>query len=396
MAYSTILVIAPLVAAGQAVVRDLQDLHANVFYGNAEGQQENNTETLKSLAEWLSAQREANRVAKSDSFEALTGQPSFSERIGILEIDKHVPSKGEMRRSANPDRVIVAIEKINQIRCNNLSVMAFFHSQFHTPKIGDFDNNEDTTVGQLFAARARLLEIPRSEACESGELSVNETVVLNYFDDRGRRMGHTSHQIEFNNGYSSKPIVLCWISGIKADTASSDLLMRVDPENVTPDGFTLKISTKRASNIMDGLKSAAPVSGFLSGFKLALPSVGVVPPQLRLEIGWFAYSPDHPHVTSGRSEFTKRGHHSLAGYMPSQRVTFPQGMFQGRRPFVFAGFNLLEFNHQTDIRAEIVRSDVTTEGMKVALNAWLDTDCYLAGISWFAFDEKFFKYRLPQ
>ena len=82
--------------------------------------------------------------------------------------------------------------------------------------------------------------------------------------------------------------------------------------------------------------------------------------------------------------------------MPSQRVTVPRGMFEGRRPYVFAGYSLLEFNHQTDIRAEIVKSDVTTEGMKVALNAWSDTDCYLAGISWFAFDKNFYKYRVPE
>ena len=104
-AYPTYLVIiAPLLAAGQALARDLHDLHANTFYGNAEDQQENIAETRKSLTEWFSAQREASNKGKSNTFEGLTGEPSMGERFGILEIDNHESVRQEMRPSANPDR----------------------------------------------------------------------------------------------------------------------------------------------------------------------------------------------------------------------------------------------------------------------------------------------------
>ncbi len=382
-----LVIITPLVAAGQALAHDLHDLHANIFYGNAEDQQENIAETRKSLMEWFSVQHEASDKTESNTFEGLTGELSIGERFGILEIGKDKPVKQEMRSSVSPDLVIVAIDKMAQTRRNNLSVVAFFDSQSRTPKICDYSKNTNTSENQLLAARARLLELPRSQACESGEVSVNEPLAYNYVDDRARPMGCTSHQIKFKNGYSSKPVVVCWFSGMKAMTGSSDLLLRVDSENVSPDGFTLKISAKR-NTIMNGNMDPLSI--------IALQVGAVIPTQLQVKITWFAYSPDHPHVTSGRSEFTKRGHHSLDGYMPSERVTFPQGMFEGRRPYVFAGYSLLEFNHQTDIRAEIIKSDVTTEGMKVALNARSDTDCYLAGISWFAFDEKFYKYRVPE
>ena len=119
----------------------------------------------------------------------------------------------------------------------------------------------------------------------------------------GSYLGHTSHQIRFNNGYSSKPVVVCWFSGMKATTRSSDLLVRVDAEDVSQNGFTLKVSVKRGNSM----------NGNMEGLSITISPTGVViSTQLRLEIEWFAYLPDHPHVTSGRSELTKRGHHSIS------------------------------------------------------------------------------------
>jgi hypothetical protein len=98
---------------------------------------------------------------------------------------------------------------------------------------------------------------------------------------------------------------------------------------------------------------------------------------------WIAYPKFKAGVTSGADDTVKYRDWSPAHAENGRKVAFNAGY--DRPPKVYIAVNRLDFDNATDVRFRAAASKVNAQGFQWNVNAWDDTLCYGAGVSWIAF-----------
>ncbi|KAF4950594.1 hypothetical protein FSARC_13129 [Fusarium sarcochroum] len=334
----------PTLVNFEAVISDLQDLSANILYGDDDDQRAGLQAFIASAKEWTSVFDKANNFFKTE--------PVFfdiHDHIGVAEVFNRALMTQNAPRGLNWDQVVMAFEKIDLDNQRLYSLIARKDEQHGVPTIETYRDPNAMPIG----ARARMLELPKSHACEFGRVNNgNRSRVGEYYEI----------PINFANEYASDPKVVCWLEGFQVNQ-SMNLRVRAEIDRVTKNGCVVRMG---------------------SWIDTELHHIDVV---------WFAHAADHPHIVSGRGSRFKYGKHSDE-WAPYVSVDFPTDKFPKRRPHVFLAISLLDMDHQFYSRCELRATNVTQLGIKISMDAWLDTYCYQADFTYLAFDDNFFGYQL--
>ncbi|KAM0421184.1 hypothetical protein ACHAPT_011076 [Fusarium lateritium] len=336
----------PLLAMGDSLHTDLQDLCANIHYGDFEDQQENLKEAIISLNQWTTQLEQTQRTSME-----FNSAMDMCDHLGLAEMLIHELQPTEARPKMDFEQVVMGFEKIDLLNNGTYSVRA----------IRDLSNKKaliDTYPGsdkiKPLNVTVRMLELPRSHISEFGRVEL---------DKSNPALLRTRVPVTFSNRYSSQPKVICWFEGLEVGH-KENIRIRTWAESITNEGCVIALEGWYTTDVR------------------------------HLEVCWFAHSADHPHVVSGYHSIVKRGFHSNHTWGPFQRVSFPEGKFPKRRPHVFAALSILDLNRLYNARCQVGISGVTQTGMRIALSPWWDTDCYQADCTWLAFDEDFYKNHL--
>ncbi|KAF4459834.1 nucleoside-diphosphate-sugar epimerase [Fusarium albosuccineum] len=335
-AFDTV-ILGPVVTAGKALACDLQDLFANIFYGDHDDQKESLAELVASVNQWIGDFKAAEMI-----YQTATSTIPIRNRIGIVDTTGHSLIS---QASVNRHQAIIGLCRIELACKNTFSVFARQDERTEMIKVDAYDG----CPSKPLSAQALMMEIPSSRASECGRVDIDQQPVSNK---------SWSFPIRFINKYTSPPKVVCWMEGFEI-VPWANIRINSEAENITAEGFTLRLWTWHDTDLR------------------------------RFNVSWFAHTADHPHIVSGRHGFTKRGLHS-DDWVQATRVAFPKGKFPKRRPQVFAAIHLLDLNNGFNARCRVVATDVTQTGMKIGADCWLDTDCYGAGFTYLAFDEDFY------
>ncbi|KAF5721668.1 h-type lectin domain-containing protein [Fusarium globosum] len=319
----------------------LQDLSANLLYGDDDDQHINLTELMNSTKLWTSS------FSCAKSFIKKAAPIHFRDRVGYAEISDYRLQEQVERNGADWTQVVMGFEKVDLDRRKPLySLIAHQDAQKDAPTITTYGDPNSIPVG----ARARMLQLPKSSQSEFGRVS-------NW--QQAKTGDYYEIPVTFANTYNSKPNVTCWLEGFEAHT-TKNLRVCAEVIDTTDKGCVIRIG---------------------GWWDTELVHVNAV---------WFAHAADHPHVFTGGGSVHKYGQHSDI-WAPFVSFDFPEGKFKKRRPDIFLAISLLDTHHLFNPRCELKATNVTKRGMKVSVDAWWDTYCYKAGFSCIAFDPDFFQ-----
>ncbi|CZR46099.1 uncharacterized protein FPRO_11546 [Fusarium proliferatum ET1] len=334
-------VLDPMLRRFSDVMSTLQDLSANLLYGDDDDQHISFTELRNSTSLWTSSFDCAKRfINKSPPMH-------FRDRVCFAEISDNRLETQVERKGTDWTQVVMGFEKVDLDRQKPLySLIAHQDGQKDVPTITTYGDPNSIPVG----ARARMLQLPKSSQSEFGRVS-------NW--QQAKTGDYYEIPVTFANTYNSKPNVTCWLEGFEAHT-TKNLRVRAEVIDTTDKGCVIRIG---------------------GWWDTELVHVNAV---------WFAHAADHPHVFTGGGSVHKYGQHSDI-WAPFVSVDFPEGRFKKRRPDIFLAISLLDTHHLFNPRCELKATNVTKRGMKVSVDAWWDTYCYEAGFSCIAFDPDFFQ-----
>ncbi|RBA13574.1 hypothetical protein FPRO05_02367 [Fusarium proliferatum] len=334
-------VLDPMLRSFSDVMSTLQDLSANILYGDGVDQQTNLKELITSTHLWTSRFHCANEVLNKPA------PIRFRDRVGFAEISDSQLEPPVAPEGTDWTQVVMGFEKIDLDRQKPLySLIAHKDGQKDVPTITTYGDPNSVPVG----ARARMLELPKSSQSEFGRVSNWKQTKVGYYYDI---------PVTFANTYDSKPNVACWLEGFEV-LPRQGLRVRAEVTDITEKGCVVRIG------------------GWLDAELVHVNAV------------WFAHAADHPYVFTGGGSVQKYGHHSDT-WAPFVSVDFPEGKFKKRRPDIFLAISLLDTHNLFNPRCELKATNVTKRGMKVSVDAWWDTYCYEAGFSCIAFDPDFFQ-----
>ncbi|KAG4253210.1 hypothetical protein FPRO03_07170 [Fusarium proliferatum] len=334
-------VLDPMLRSFSDVMSTLQDLSANLLYGDDDDQNINFTELINSSKLWTSS-----FVCAKDFINKPT-PIHFRDRVGFAEISDCQLETPVERKGTDWTQVVMGFEKVDLDRRKPLySLIAHQDGQKDAPAMTTYGDPNSIPVG----ARARMLQLPKSSQSEFGRVSNwQRTKTGDYYDI----------PVTFVNTYTSKPNVVCWLEGFEA-LPTKNLRVRAEAIDITDKGCVVRTG---------------------GWWDTELVHVNAV---------WFAHAADHPHVFTGGGSVHKYGQHSDI-WAPFVSFDFPEGKFKKRRPDIFLAISLLDTHHLFNPRCELKATNVTKRGMKVSVDAWWDTYCYEAGFSCIAFDPDFFQ-----
>ncbi|KAF5594358.1 h-type lectin domain protein [Fusarium subglutinans] len=335
-------VLDPMLISFRDLISNLQDLAANILYGDNDDQQNSLEELITSTKLWTSSYKLMN------DFFNKSLPIHFRDFAGVAEISDHKLTTQVAPKDLDWDQVVMGFEKIDLDKQKKLySLIAHKDDQKNAPTITTYGDPDSTPVG----ARAHMLEIPKSGQSEFGRVSNwKQTKAGDYYEI----------PVTFNNTYTSKPNVICWLEGFEAHT-TKNLRVRAEVTGITEKGCVIRIG---------------------SWWDTELVHINAV---------WFAHASDHPHIFTGGGSVHKYGHHSDV-WAPFVSINFPEGKFKKRRPDIFLAISVLDTHHLFNTRCELKATNITQRGMKVSVDAWWDTYCYQASFSCIAFDPDFFQY----
>ncbi|GJE84074.1 H-type lectin domain-containing protein [Phanerochaete sordida] len=165
----------------------------------------------------------------------------------------------------------------------------------------------------------------------------------------------TSRRITFERRYIVQPKVTVWLTAVNCGPDKNPRV-RVWADDITREGFTIHVDTWGDTDLWSAGAS------------------------------WLAHSGVRTDVRSGTFQIQDV---RLSGTPDSKtrgRVSWGAPRME-KPPRVFAALNMLEFEAGKYCRLSLYTSDVTTTGMSWNLDTWLDTVCYQAGGTFFAFDD---------
>ncbi|KLO92414.1 Uncharacterized protein LW93_11988 [Fusarium fujikuroi] len=322
-------VLDPMLKRFSDLMSTLQDLSANLLYGDDDDQHINLTELMNSTKLWTSS------FGCAQSFIKKAAPIHFRDRVGYAEISDYRLQEQVERNGTDWTQVVMGFEQADLDRRKPLySLIVHQDAQKDAPTITTYGDPNSIPVG----ARARMLQLPKSSQSEFGRVSNwQQTKTGDYYEIL----------VTFANTYTSKPNVICWLEGFEA-YPTKNLRVRAEAIDITDKGCVVRIG---------------------SWWDTELVHVNAV---------WFAHATDHPHVLTGGGSVHKYGQHSDI-WAPFVSMDFPEGKFKKRRPDIFFAISLLDTHHLFNPRCELKATNVTKRGMKVSVDAWWDTYCYKAG-----------------
>jgi hypothetical protein len=156
----------------------------------------------------------------------------------------------------------------------------------------------------------------------------------------------------FEHPYEEKPEVIVWLSGL-AMSKDRNTRVRAYADNITAEGFDISIETW-ADSVLFGATAT-----------------------------WIAYPKSKAGVTSGTDDTANYRDWSPAQVENGRKVDFNADY--DKAPKVYVAVNRLDFDNATDLRFRATTTRVNAHGFQWNVNAWGDTLCYGAGVSWIAF-----------
>ncbi|KAF9038885.1 hypothetical protein BDP27DRAFT_1183588, partial [Rhodocollybia butyracea] len=160
-------------------------------------------------------------------------------------------------------------------------------------------------------------------------------------------------KIDFAHAYPSPPTVVVFLTSLDADK-NTTLRVKVYATDVQKDSFNVHVESR-----LDTL----------------LWYVGIT---------WFAYPTNRRGITSGTySTMDVRSWEQPSLLANSKQITFPNQAFD-KAPRIFMAVNELDLGYHTNARIHLSSSNVTKTGMEWHIDAWGDTQMYIAGASYIA------------
>jgi hypothetical protein len=264
-----------------------------------------------------------------------------TEWFGLITVDNTRPGSPKYPVDPQWDQIIICFEKMDLTNQTEWSLKANINGPQSLANISPF------LMDDVYpnSARARLLQLPRSDFCEFGRIS-------------GSKECKSEYAIGFKNTYPEGVKVICWIEGLRSHKTYNEKI-GVTATNIGHDGFTVQL---------EGWGSS-----FLS----------------ELDICWLAHNSGPCPITSGTCVIAKQGCYSREwGPYVDFLDSWGQVKFQ-KRPLVFLAISSIYLYADQPFRFDMAPTAVSRNGMKISIKSLDINESYSIEVSYIAFEDWF-------